>query len=202
MRRRGFGRIKWRNHGYSSLRSGQQWRGHVPRFILDLERSISGCERHMSLQSRQIPTYTFPVLGLSRRHAPSQRVRKRDPGTLSVLGQRLRCRLASLQRWDSVLMWNYSVGCLICHFVDIADLDRSFTCIPSYVDTGNNLLQKNCVAVWHTGMCQATILHTKNCYTNILLCSICPKLRSKLHRYTRQIIPCDMIETASMDREN
>ena len=56
--------------------------------------------------------------------------------------------------------------------------------------SGNNLLQKNCVAVWHTGMCQATILHTKNCYTNILLCSICPKLRSKLHRYTRQIIPC------------
>ena len=38
-------------------------------------------------------------------------------------------------------------------------------------------------------MCQATILHTKNCYTNILLCSICPKLRSKPHRYTRQIIP-------------
>ena len=41
-------------------------------------------------------------------------------------------------------------------------------------------------------MCQATILHTKNCYTNILLCSICPKLRSKLHRYTRQIIPWDI----------
>ena len=38
-------------------------------------------------------------------------------------------------------------------------------------------------------MCQAIILHTKNCYTNILLCSICPKLCSKLHRYTRQIIP-------------
>ena len=56
--------------------------------------------------------------------------------------------------------------------------------------TGNNLLQNNCVAVQHTGMCQATILHVKNCYTNTLLCSICPKLCSELHRYTRQIIPC------------
>ena len=39
-------------------------------------------------------------------------------------------------------------------------------------------------------MYQAIILHAKNCYTNIPLHSICPNLCSKLHRYTRQIIPC------------
>ena len=38
-------------------------------------------------------------------------------------------------------------------------------------------------------MCKTTILHAKNCYTNILLCSICPKLISKLLCYTGQIIP-------------
>ena len=50
------------------------------------------------------------------------------------------------------------------------------------------------LAYWHVS--SYTILHTKNCYTNILLCSICPKLRSKLHRYTRQIIPCNVCESS------
>ena len=78
--------------------------------------------------------------------------------------------------WPTLKQHCFSASCLLGDF--------------SACTTGNNLLQKNCVAVWHTGMCQAIILHAKNCYTKILLCSICTKLCSKLHRYTRQIIPC------------
>ena len=36
---------------------------------------------------------------------------------------------------------------------------------------------------------KTTILHAKNCYTNIFLWNICLQLSSKLLRYTRQFIP-------------
>ena len=68
--------------------------------------------------------------------------------------------------------------CIVIHhaYMDYYNIDI-------YSLTGNNLLQKNCVAVVQTCICQGTIVHANNRYTNIFMCSIRPQLCSKMHRY-------------------
>ena len=72
-------------------------------------------------------------------------------------------------------------------------IERVYKAITSSLMPGNNLFKKKGQQFYS----RASTLYFKNCYTNRLLCSTCPRLCSKLLRYSRQNIPWMLWFTAT-----